>query len=365
MLSINIPKHATPDQYELGEVLSLTVERPTDILIKVHAASVNPIDVKKAAGATKAVLKDSFPYKIGYDCAGTVLDTGSQVTRFKAGDEVFVRLPECHRGSWSELARSTEEFVALKPNAISMEDAASIPLACMTALQALRGYEGNLEGKTVFIPAGSKNIFRAGKVITTVSTSKVDKVKELLGEGVVDESESTAFWYFAAQKLTFTLSVIDYKKSDPMTVIPPRSVDFIFDTTGSAMEYLSLVRLKGAIVTVSILTSGDVLQNSSVMRKSPDKQDKAIVPFPIRIALNFMDWIRRARASPYGVKYSSIFLEPNATDLNSIREWVETGKVKTIVGTKVHFKDLTAVRDACQVVYCGKGGIGKSVILFV
>ncbi|KAJ5813649.1 uncharacterized protein N7503_000399 [Penicillium pulvis] len=357
MLSINIPKHATPDQYELGEVPSLAVERPTDILIKVHAASVNPIDVKKAAGATKAVLKDSFPYKIGYDCAGTVLDTGSQVTRFKAGDEVFVRLPECHRGSWSELARSTEDFVALKPSTISMEDAASIPLACMTALQALRGYEGNLQGKTVFIPAGlggtgifacqlAKNIFKAGKVITTVSTSKVEKVKELLGEGVVDE-------------------IIDYKKSDPMTVIPSRSVDFIFDTTGSAMEYLSLVRPKGAIVTVSILTSGDVLQNSSVMRRSPGKQDKVTVPFPIRTALNVMDWTRRARASRYGVKYSSIFLEPNATDLNSIREWVETGKMRTIVGTKAHFKDLTAVRDACQVVYDGKGGIGKSVIVFV
>lgn len=79
------------------------------------------------------------------------------MTRFKAGDEVFVRLPECHRGAWSELARSTEEFVALKPKSISMEDAASIPLACMTALQALRGYDGNLEGKTVFIPAGCKS----------------------------------------------------------------------------------------------------------------------------------------------------------------------------------------------------------------
>jgi NADPH:quinone reductase-like Zn-dependent oxidoreductase len=58
MLSINIPKHTTPDQYELGKVPSLTVEHPTDILLKVHAASINPIDVKKAAGATKAVLKD-------------------------------------------------------------------------------------------------------------------------------------------------------------------------------------------------------------------------------------------------------------------------------------------------------------------
>ncbi|KAJ5706548.1 hypothetical protein N7488_006349, partial [Penicillium malachiteum] len=301
-------------------------------------------------------IPDSFPYKIGYDCAGTVLKTGSQVKRFKAGDEVFVRLPECHRGSWSELARSTEDFVALKPNTISMEEAASIPLACMTALQALRGYEGNLEGKIVFIPAGlggtgifacqlAKNIFRAGKVITTVSTSKVSQVNKLLGEGIV-------------------------MRSDPMNVIPPRSVDFIFETTRSAMEYLSLVRPKGAIVTVFILTSGDVLQNSSVMRRSPDKQDKAIVPFPIRIALNVMDRIRRARVSSYGVKYSSIFLEPNAADLNSIRQWVETGRVetgmvKTIVGTKAHFKNFEAVRNSCQVVYDGKGGIRKSVIVFV
>lgn len=98
------------------------------------------------------------------------------MTRFKVGDEVFARLPECHRGNiyewkslfyllvtnarslnsgaWSELAKTTEDFVALKPNSLSMEDSASIPLAAMTALQALRGYPGTLEGKTVFVPAG-------------------------------------------------------------------------------------------------------------------------------------------------------------------------------------------------------------------
>ncbi|KAJ5106726.1 Polyketide synthase enoylreductase [Penicillium angulare] len=357
MLSINIPKHTTPNQYELGEIPSLAVESPSHILIKVHAASINPIHVKKASGATKAVLKDIFPYKIGYDCAGTVVSTGSQVTRFKTGDEVFVRLPECHRGAWSEFARSTEDFVALKPKGLSMEEAASIPLASMTALQSLRTHNMDLEGKTVFIPAGlggtglfacqlAKNVFKAGKVITTVSTAKVPKVAELLGEGVVDE-------------------IIDYKKSDPKTVIPAQSVDFIFDTTGSSMEYLSLVRPKGSIVTVSILTSGDVLQNSSVMRRSPDRKNKATVPFPIRIGLNIMDKIRVVRASRYGINYSSIFLEPNATDLDSIRQWVEEGKLRTIVGTKVHFKDLKAVQDTCQVVYDGKGGIGKSVITFV
>ncbi|OQE25283.1 hypothetical protein PENSTE_c006G00503 [Penicillium steckii] len=356
MLSINIPKHTTPDQYELSEVPSLVVERPTDILIKVHAASINPIDVKKASGVTKAVLKDSFPYKIGYDCAGTVIETGSQVTRFKTGDEVFVRLPECHRGSMSEIARSTEEFVALKPKNLSMVEAASVPLACMTALQALRGYDGDLQGKTVFIPAGlggtgifacqlAKNIFKVGKVITTVSTAKVPKVKELLGEGVVDE-------------------IIDYRKYDPKNVIPPQSIDFIFDTTGNAMVYLSLVRENGAIITVSILTSGDVLQNSSVMRRSPDKQDKATVPFPIRIALNIMDRVRVMRASRYGVKYASIFLEPNSDDLDSIRGWVEDGRLRTVVGSSVGFRDIEAVRNSCQVVFDGKGGVGKSVVVF-
>lgn len=164
---------------------------------------------------------------------------------------------------------------------------------------------------------------------------------------------------------THLLKVIDYRKSDPKTVIPPQSVDFIFDTTGSAMEYLSLVRPQGAIVTVSILTSGDVLQNSSVMRRSPDKQDKATVPFPIRVALNVMDKIRVFRASRYGVKYASIFLEPNAKDLDLVRGWVEEGKLKTVVGTKANFRDIQEMRDACQVVFDGKGGVGKSVIVFV
>ncbi|KAJ5232578.1 hypothetical protein N7468_005534 [Penicillium chermesinum] len=357
MRSIHIKQYATPDQYELGELPSLAVEHPTDILIKVHAASINPIDVKKASGISKMILKDSFPYKLGYDCAGTVVDTGSQVTRFKAGDEVFTRLPECHRGAWSELARSTEEFVALKPPSLSMEEAAAIPLACMTALQALRRYDGDLAGKTVFIPAGlsgtgafacqlAKKIFKAGKVITTVSTAKVPMVKELLGEGVVDD-------------------IIDYQKSDPKSVIPSQSVDFIFDTMGSAMDYLTLMRPSGAIISIAILPSGDGLQNSGLMRRSPDKEDKAPVPFPIRMVLNAMDRIRVFRASRYGVNYASIFLEPNATDLDSIRGWVEEGNLKSIIGKKADFKDINAVRDACTEVYNGKGGLGKSVIVLI
>lgn len=131
------------------------------------------------------------------------------------------------------------------------------------------------------------------------------------------------------------------------------------------MNYLSLMRPTGAIVSIAILTSGNTLQNSSLMRRSPDKNDRATVPFAVKLALNVLDRIRTMRASRYGVKYSAIFLEPNAKDLGSIAEWVDAGKVRTVVGTKAPYKDLKAVRDACQVVYDSKGGVGKSVITFV
>jgi NADPH:quinone reductase-like Zn-dependent oxidoreductase len=165
--------------------------------------------------------------------------------------------------------------------------------------------------------------------------------------------------------LTLGILVIDYQKSDPKVVIPQGSVDCLIDTTGASMEYLPLIKPKtGAIVTISIIPSGEALQNSSVMRLSPDSQEKAHVPIFIRYLLNFLDYIRRMRASYYGVYYKAIFLEPNGKDLDSIRQWFEEGKLRTVIGTTAHFKDINAVQDACQMVYNSKGGIGKSVILF-
>jgi NADPH:quinone reductase-like Zn-dependent oxidoreductase len=98
MLSINIPAYSKPSGYQLSELPKPEIQDPKDVLIKVHAASINPIDVKKADGILKFVKKDAFPYKIGYDCAGTVAEIGAGVTRFKVGDAVYVRLPEASRG---------------------------------------------------------------------------------------------------------------------------------------------------------------------------------------------------------------------------------------------------------------------------
>lgn len=148
--------------------------------------------------------------------------------------------------------------------------------------------------------------------------------------------------------------VIDYTKTDPKTVIPAKSVDFIFDTVGNAMQYLSLMRPKtSTIVSISALPSGDALTKTG-----------APVPFYIKFVLNLVDAFQRWRASRWGVHYLFWWLEPNGQDLDLIRGWVEEGKLKPVVGTKVNYKDMDAVREACSVVHRAKGGIGKTVISF-
>ncbi|KAJ5510697.1 Polyketide synthase enoylreductase [Penicillium expansum] len=351
MLSLNIPSYSQPSGYQLSELPKPDIIDPKDVIIKVHAASINPIDVKKAGGMLKLAVKDTFPYKIGYDCAGIVTEIGSDVTRFQVGAEVYVRLPEVSRGSCSEFVRCTEKYIALKPPSLSFEDAASIPLAAMTALQALRKYKGDLAGKTVFVPAGlsgtglfacqlAKNVFHAGKVITTVSTSKVEKIIELLGEATVDQ-------------------IIDYTKSDPRKAIKSGSVDFLFDTVGSSMDYLCLMKQQsGCIVSILTMPSGNQLQESSVT----DLPQKSGIPIALRMGLNASDYIRKFRASRYGVEYSYMFLESTGEDLDELRGYVEGRRLRTVVGNTVELSDIEAVRSACQVVYSGKGGLGKLVV---
>ncbi|KAJ9302784.1 hypothetical protein DTO271G3_158 [Paecilomyces variotii] len=357
MLSLNVSSYSKPSEYQISELPKPQLVNSKDVIIRVCAASINPIDVKRAAGALKLAVKDSFPYKIGYDCAGVVTETGQDVHRFKVGDAVYARLPEVSRGSCSEFVKCSEEHIGLKPPSLSFEEAASIPLAAMTALQALREYRGDLAGKTAFVPAGlsgtglfacqlAKNVFNAGKVITTVSTAKIPKVKELLGENTVDE-------------IIDTPEVIDYTKSDPRDVIEHGSIDYLFDTVGLAMEYLCLMRPGSSrIVSVATLPSGDQLQSSSLL----DLPHQPIIPLPFRLALNLLDHVRRLRATRYKTEYSYMFLKSSGKDLDELRRYVEEGRLRTVVGTTVDLRDIEAVRKACDVVYSGRGGLGKLVI---
>lgn len=148
---------------------------------------------------------------------------------------------------------------------------------------------------------------------------------------------------------------------NPKNAIQPGTIDFLFDTVGSSMPYLSLMRPNtSCIISVSTTPSGDQLQASSLMQLP-----YPVLPLPMRLALNLMDNVRKLRAWRYGVTYSYMFLESSGKDLDQLRELVESGKLRTVVGTTASLRDTKAVQDLCQVVYSGRGGLGKAVIKVV
>lgn len=278
-----------------------------------------------------------------------MIAVGSSVpSTLKPGTEVYSRVPEAFRGTVSDYAISTVSTTSVKPNFISHIQAASIPLAALTALKSLdianTYLDGGLKGKTVYIGGGlsgtgsiavqlAKNVFGAAKVITTLSTSKIGKAEALLGNGVLDQ-------------------IVDYTKEDPGTAIAAGSVDFMFDAVmGQGLKSLHLMKKGGIILSISGLPFGPELKTGA-----PD------MPVVIRWILNAIGMAMQYRAGRYGVKYQSVFMNPSAKDLDRLGKWIDEGSIKPIVGRVAKFDNLKDIREGCQEVFSGKGGIGKFVI---
>jgi NAD(P)-dependent dehydrogenase (short-subunit alcohol dehydrogenase family) len=130
------------------------IENEEEVLIEIHAASLNPYDYKLRNGVVKLLYQYKFPLILGHDASGVVTKVGSKVTKFKKGDEVFVRVPGKKIGTFSEFIAVEEQFVALKPKNLSHIEASSIPLVCMTAYQGLNIGKINPNDK-VFITGGA------------------------------------------------------------------------------------------------------------------------------------------------------------------------------------------------------------------
>ena len=155
-------------------------------------------------------------------------------------------------------------------------------------------------------------------------------------------------------------AVIDYKKQAVKEAIPAGSVDFFFDTTGQAMEFLSLITPKtGLVISISTTPSGTTMRDAPVLANGSAKPQ---IPFIVFHALNAIDAVRKFRAKRWGAGYDYIFLNASAKDLNELREHVEAGKLKTIVGQTTDLKDIEAVKKVAMDSYQGKTGLGKIVI---
>lgn len=168
---------------------------PDEILVKVYAVGLNPIDNMIPSGIFKPVLHFKLPATLGSDLSGMVIATGSRVTRFKPGDEIFASIFDKETGSLDEFVVVPESLAAIKPANLDFVQAASLPMVSLTSWQALTERANLQPGQKVFIPAGSGGIgsfaiqlakHLGAKVGTTTSSVNVEWVNRLGADEVVD-----------------------------------------------------------------------------------------------------------------------------------------------------------------------------------
>lgn len=166
-----------------------------EILVKVYAVGLNPIDNMIPTGIFKPVLHFKLPATLGSDLSGVVVVVGCRVTRFTPGDEIFASIFDKGTGSLAEFALVPESAAAIKPTNLDFVQAAALPMVSLTSWQALTERAGLQPGQKVFIPAGSGGIgsfaiqlakHLGAQVATTTSTDNVGWVSHLGADQVVD-----------------------------------------------------------------------------------------------------------------------------------------------------------------------------------
>lgn len=286
--------------------------RDDDVLIRIHAASINPLDSKIKSGEFKLILPYRLPLILGNDMAGTVVRVGARVRNFKPGDEVYARPDDDRIGTFAERIAVKESSVALKPRNLSMLEAASLPLVALTAWQTLVETAQLKNGQKVLIHAGSGGVgsvaIQLAKhlgafVATTTGTSNVDWVKAL----GVD-------------------LVIDYKKQDFSTVLS--DYDVVLNSLGTDELNKSLQILKPGGHLISI--SGP---------PTPAFATAQGLAWPLKQAMRLLSFGIRNKMKKNGGQYTFVFMRANGAQLREITSLVESGAIRPVVDKVFAFHD--------------------------
>src|SRR3989440_6699867 len=187
MKAFVVDRYKSKSAVRLGQMPDPEV-RDDDVLVQVHAASLNQLDSKIRDGEFKLILPYRLPLILGNDVAGVVVRVGSKVRGFKPGDAVYARPHQDRIGTFAEFIAMNEADVAIMPKRLTMEEAASIPLVGLTAWQALIERANLEKGQKVLIHAGSGGVgtfaiqlakHAGATVATTTSTADLDLVKSV------------------------------------------------------------------------------------------------------------------------------------------------------------------------------------------
>src|SRR5688572_19401138 len=189
-----IEHYGPPEVLHLGEAPE-PICGPRDVLIEVHASSVNPIDTKIRRGGMRGVIHYRLPWVLGLDVSGVVKEVGSKVTRFRPGDEVYSSPTHRRSGCYAELVAIDERAVGRKPKNISHGEAAGIPLAGITAWMSVVEKARAAAGKKILVHAGAGGVGSlaiqiakhfGAHVATTASARNTELVASLGADEIID-----------------------------------------------------------------------------------------------------------------------------------------------------------------------------------
>jgi NADPH:quinone reductase-like Zn-dependent oxidoreductase len=269
--------------------------KENELLVRVIACGVNPADPLVVTGRLAKEFGTHLPLIPGYDVAGVVEKTGAKVTKFRAGDAVYGYA--LFGGGWAEYAVLAENEAAIKPKGVTFTDAAAVPLAALTAWQALIDIAKLSAGQTVLIHGGSGGVggfavqiakARGARVIATASTANQDLLKQL-GADVA----------------------IDYTKTKFENVA--KEVDVVLDPVGrDTLARSYAVVKKGGIITTLV--------------QRPDQ----------------------AQLDKYGIRGTSIWGKPDGNELAEITKLIEAGKIKPVVSQTFRLADAAKATQQAE-----------------
>ncbi len=283
-------KAAIINEFGGKEKLTLTeVSTPQpaedEVLVRIKAAGVNPVDWKIREGWLKDLLPYEFPIILGWDLAGVIEETGDRVDRFAKGDKVFAysRRPIVQQGTYAEYAAIPESHITQSPDSLSFEESASIPLTALTAYQAVYDAVELQEGQSILIVGASGGVGGFAVQFAHLIGAKVT--------AIASEKNHTYLQSLGAEH------AICYTKGDfrePFKAICPSGADVVFDLIGgeTLKKAGNCVKAGGKIVSIT-------------------DDPRSHVPEEKNIQCHF------------------VFVEPNVKQLDHIREMVDSGKLKT------------------------------------
>jgi NADPH:quinone reductase-like Zn-dependent oxidoreductase len=278
--------------------------RDDDVLVEIHAASINPLDAKIRDGKVKLILPYRLPLILGNDLAGVVIRVGSAVRRFQPGDQVYAR-PDQHRiGTFAELISISQDDVALKPTGLTMVEAASLPLVALTAWQALVERADLKPGQKVLIHAGSGGL---GSVA-------IQLAKHLGATVATTTSAVNGDW---VKRLGADL-VIDYRTSDFQSMV--HDYDVVLDPIGGDTLKKSFGVLKPGGKLISVSGPPD-----------PDFANSAGLNPMLRLAIRLLSYPTRRTANRHGVSYSFLWMKANGDQLAKITSLVDAGIIHPVI----------------------------------